>query len=186
MDIILLRHGKPMIAQDERCNSQGFHEWLSRYDTAAVDPQVMPDPATLQRVKAAHFVVCSGLSRSIDSARLLGLAQPGVSDARFNEAALPRLTLPWVSLTAKQWLVISRCAWFVGQHGDVASHRETRERAGQCAEQLIHYAELHRSVLLVGHGVMNHFIAKALSSMGWQAANTRSEHRYWSATRFSC
>jgi hypothetical protein len=42
-----------------------------------------------------------------------------------------------------------------------------RDRAREAAAKLVQLAEEHHAVLLVGHGFINHFIAKELRSRGW-------------------
>ncbi|MBS3935323.1 MAG: hypothetical protein KGZ43_04045 [Sulfuritalea sp.] len=44
---------------------------------------------------------------------------------------------------------------------------DARRRARQAAERLAELAEEHQNVLLVGHGFINHFIAKELQKSGW-------------------
>lgn len=47
------------------------------------------------------------------------------------------------------------------------------------ALRLIELAEEHQKVLLVGHGFINHFIAKELQKGGWYGP-TRPGKRFWS------
>jgi len=65
----------------------------------------------------------------------------------------------------------------MGYSRGVDSVQETKIRAKACAKLLI--SEAYKGpVLLVGHGYMNHLIAKELLVLGW-IRRSKHENTYW-------
>jgi len=59
----------------------------------------------------------------------------------------------------------------------------TRQRAGRMADRLIALVQEHGSVLAVGHGMFNRFVASQLRARGWRGPKLLS-HGYWATVEF--
>ena len=177
-EILLVRHGRP--ACDDRTPVQGpdFAQWLRVYDDAPLDPSAAP-PAGLQaRAAAAACVVTSTLRRARESAMLLAPNRTLLAEPVFAEAGIPA-RMPWrVALAPRYWGFFARVAWLCGWSGGAESLRQARDRADRAAERLGELARAHGSVMLVGHGMMNRLIARALRRRGWRGA--ASGFTFWS------
>lgn len=86
----------------------------------------------------------------------------------FRETELPNpLTkLRKIKLEPSIWALILRCLWFCGYSRGCESLSEAKDRAKNASEILVEYAQEHISVVLVGHGFFNMFIAKELQKKG--------------------
>jgi hypothetical protein len=58
------------------------------------------------------------------------------------------------------------------------SFTNAKNRAKEAAIRLIQLAEEHQSVLPVGHGFINHFIAKEIRKRGWYGPSKPGK-AYW-------
>jgi hypothetical protein len=52
-------------------------------------------------------------------------------------------------------------------------------RVSLAAEKLIQLAKSHDSVLLIGHGIINRYLAKELISKGWSGGAAPGGNKYW-------
>ncbi|MBU0654534.1 MAG: histidine phosphatase family protein [Gammaproteobacteria bacterium] len=60
------------------------------------------------------------------------------------------------------WVVVLRIAWFAGYAQNGESFPSARQRAQVATQHLTQLAAEHGSVLLVGHGIMNRLLGRAL------------------------
>jgi len=67
---------------------------------------------------------------------------------------------------------------FLGYSANGETIKEAKCRAERGAELLENLAKKQGSVLLVGHGFLNRFIAKRLISNGWKGPSTPGR-KYW-------
>ena len=66
----------------------------------------------------------------------------------------------------KVWAPILRVAWLFGYKNNSESFAEAKQRAELGADMLIEFAKENKTVLLIGHGIMNRLIAKAFIKRG--------------------
>jgi broad specificity phosphatase PhoE len=125
---------------------------------------------------AAECIVTSTLRRSLESAALLAPGRPVVSELLFVEAGMP--TADPEAIRPRRWDVFSRIAWMLGWSQGRESWPAARRRANHAAARLTELAREHGSVLLVGHGMLNLLIQRALRASGWSGGGWRSD--YWS------
>lgn len=175
--IVLMRHGKPEIDLSVCLSAQEFGEWIRCYDKACIDRGCPPPPAAIEQARQCSLVVCSDLRRSRESADILGVERIGRTDHAFREMEIPHATWRFPRLSVRIWLVLFRLAWIFGYSAGVESFKAAKERARHCAERLVGLAKEHETILFVGHGSFNWFVAGYLREMGWRA-NGRPR-KYW-------
>ena len=178
MKIILVRHGEPAFDMSQTIHRNDWATGLDAYDDAGLKSDSHP-PQTLHAViKHSARVLSSHLPRAMESAQRLRPGAKCISSELFREAPLPRqLPVPF-PCSAKTGAIITRLLWFMGYAGGAESHRQARQRATDATQQLIEHARTTGSVLLVGHGIFNLFIARRLLSQGWSGPK-RHQSRYW-------
>ena len=178
MRIILVRHGKPDISQEELVLGKDFGNWIDQYNAAELDLSLAPSGELITVLKDSGIVVCSTLKRSLDSAKTLEIKNYQ-SEARFREAELPHFGVFSLRLRAKTWLVVFRILWMLGFSGKVESFANMKLRAKTCAMKLSQLAQEHDSVVFIGHGFLNRSIAKSLMKSAWLELSS-PKMGYWS------
>jgi len=178
MKIVLIRHGKPNLGDTGKIKSIEIGQWIESYNAAKIDVECQPKKEALEIAKSCNRVVCSDLSRSIESANILGVKKIHHIERVFREAELPYAPFPFIKLEPNLWAIIFRVLWFCGLKSNSESLAEARIRAAIGVRKLKEIAENKGSVIFIGHGLMNRFIAKALLSSGWVSLN-RSGGKYW-------
>ena len=178
MHIILLRHGKVNYPPLTILSASSFSEWVASYDSNELDVSSKPTDEAMTLAKQANAVVCSVLPRSLESAKVLKIENATLNHAIFNEAGLPIANWKFPRLPVRIWAIIFRLAWFLGYSANSETLNEAKVRSSQAANKLIEMAEEHKSVLFIGHGIINYFIAYELRKLGWQGPKKPSR-KYW-------
>lgn len=178
MNIVLLRHGMPKIEKTLRMSAREFGLWVSAYNAAGIDNSSWPPPDAIQQANQCAVVVCSDLPRSLESAQALGVTDIHLCEPIFREMEMPYAKLAFPRLSPGLWSVLFRLAWLAGYSANAESFKEARKRARDCAKRLVELASRHGTVLLVGHGSLNWFIARYLAKWGWSAAG-KPPRKYW-------
>lgn len=176
--IVLVRHGwlhwdfvTPIAGRD-------FAAWLHGEDHAPIDPSRGPPPELQHLVESAERIAASTLRRSTESAQLLAPTKPALVDAAFREAELPTVFHSPLRLPPSAWAGVARSRWFLGWSPGVESFKTARDRAGHAAEILVAQANSRGPVVLVGHGLMNIFIAARLRRAGWHGPVVPGQHHW--------
>ncbi len=179
MQITILRHGIPDLSGWGKINTSRMPEWIEAYNSTGVKNEV--NPLSLEKVhELTHkFVVCSSLKRSIHSAEIIGYQSPDIIDAVFREAELPKVQIPLFRLTPHVCSIIFRFFWLLGVSTNVESLKAFKPRVALAAEKLIQLANKYDSVLFIGHGVFNRFLAKELISKGWTIEEAPNGTMLW-------
>jgi len=179
MEIIVLRHGKPIIPSLTRIHPLAFAEWVNLYNASGLCSSSKPTSEAREIANKSNVVVCSKLPRSIESAEALNVKEINLTSSIFNEAGLPIPSIKYPSLSPKAWAVIFRILWVLGYSNNSESYKEAKLRAKEAANKLIELAELESSVLFVGHGVYNRMVANALKENGWSGPKSPGT-KHWS------
>ncbi|WP_200870550.1 hypothetical protein [Methylobacter tundripaludum] len=87
MKIILMRHGKPVLAQTGRITPAEMERWIEHYNLSEVEADSAPI-AGLQRLDSTTCIVASTAPRALSSVQALGHTA-SIVDAVFCEAQLP-------------------------------------------------------------------------------------------------
>lgn len=178
MRIVLIRHGKPKLPDFTRIKSAEMSRWIDAYNSANICGSSAPDESVMTLAQACSYIVCSDLSRSLCSAKILKLEDIQLISKEFREAGLPYNAIPWLRLSPNAWAVIFRLLWFMGFSSNSESFNDFKLRAKHCTMALEKAASENRDVIFVGHGFMNRFIAKNLLANGW-SEHTKGGRGYW-------
>lgn len=179
-----MRHGRPDLDASTPLNSHRFPDWLDAYREAPLRDEAPPASA-IAMARQTRCIICSDLRRSIESARRLRPDIEAVIDAGLGEMAMPHGHIPLLKLSARGWARLFRIAWLLGYAAGAGENRKqgsARARLG--AERMTELCRLHGSLLFVGHGVFNRFLAHELRRSGWQGpANPGRQHWSWAEYR---
>ncbi len=185
MRIVLLRHGKPDTPAPKPQRVKDFHLWIKSYNTANLRKDSNPPRTIMGILNDLALVVCSDLPRSKESAQKLGFSQVDYAEPLFREMAMPYASFPSPKLSPNVWAILFRIMWFLGYSPNSESFSEAKLRAVSAANRLKELAHNNGSVLFVGHGLINAYIAKALLSEGWQGPASPGK-KYWEFGVYEC
>lgn len=181
-DIILMRHGKPLIdleASDAgRVAPSAIGALIKSYAQTTLRADENPTKDVVDMYRRSKAKITSDLPRAIESAQMLAPKEQFLRDPIFQEAGLPYVDWKGPRLSVFTWLVIFRIAWFLGFSANAESKDYALIRAKGGAQVLENLATEHGSVVLVGHGIMLRLIARELKRRGWVSSNKPSSH-YW-------
>ena len=180
MQITLMRHGKPKLASAGWVAGHEMGRWIAAYDQSSVAADTVP-ASSLAAARSATVVMTGTLARARSSAHALGHAGAEV-DALFCEAKLPFPLMRTPALPPYAWAAMLRLCWLCGYARGADSVAVVGTRAQAATARLVARAA-DGPVLLVGHGVMNRFIARELTAAGWRA-ETAHGSRHWGSVRF--
>jgi len=178
VEIVLIRHGRPIIDTSGKISAAEFGMWVSEYDMAGIDENHKPEHNAIDRAERCAFTVCSHLRRSIESARLLNIEAPGLVSPLFRECEMPHGNWRYPKLSKTTWSVLFRLFQLVGYSSNAESYRDIKVRSEKCANQLVALSLVHHSILFVGHGTLNWLIHKHLLRLGWLGPN-KSGRKHW-------
>ncbi|PUB09979.1 histidine phosphatase family protein [Paenisporosarcina sp. OV554] len=186
MEISLIRHGKSQLTENDRITCLEFKKWVERYDCNGVFEVSKHPSETLEIMETAKIVITSDLKRSVESAKLLNPKVKTIPDPLFRETELPTSSMKLFDLKLRPsiWAVILRLLWFSGYSNECESLSTAKLRAKKASQQLIDYADEHRSVVLVGHGFFNMLIATELQKKGWKGKR-KTGAKHWNCTTYS-
>jgi len=177
MRIVLLRHGKPDIEFGKMRVSE-LGRWIDSYNSSGIDRSHLPGSEAVGIANECNTVVCSDYLRSVESAELLGIKEVKQIDPAFREMGLPYGDWRTPKASAIVWASIFRVLWFLGYSSNSEHFSAAKKRAFYCAGKLQSIAQNRDSVLHVGHGLMNRYIAKELLLNGWQGP-ANPGNKYW-------
>lgn len=179
MEIILMRHGRPDIANSGAIGSRDMPGWISRYNEADTGSDVPPSTSR-QLAARAGTVISSDLPRALSSLKALGY-EPVQTDALYREAGLPAYGIGGLRLSPLVWSSMFRVLWLCGLSGNAETLHAAKARAATAAENLATLAgNTEGPVLLMGHGIMNRLIARRLLRQGWREIR-KPDKGYWGA-----
>jgi len=166
--IILIRHGEPIL--DKQCarSRKAMKQYIYDYDTARVLPftksPVLFSPEEIDTVYASPIV------RASDTAnKLFGSHFVIIEDSIFREFEREVFPLPLIHLRPKTWGILSRIPWIIGlQSRNIEGYSKAKRRAKSDALFLEQKANQNGRAALVAHGFLNRYLKKYLMKNGWQ------------------
>jgi broad specificity phosphatase PhoE len=182
--IVLARHGRPDLPVEARRPISGreIGRWYRCYNDSGIVGGT--PPIRLQEaVQGARCVVASDLRRSIESAACLAPADSVRVEASLREVGFPESLDSSLRLSPGVWVLIARAAQMLDSHDDEGGRFAVRARASQVAGTLARLAHDHQSVVAVGHGWFNRFIARELRRQGWHGPRFVPAG-YWSSVTY--
>ena len=161
MEIILVRHGKPVAANNPKVTPSGFAHWIRRYNASLVSEESKA-PLIRKAEFENFYVISSNLKRAQHSVKLLMDKSPMLSWPELREMEIPRYKLPF-RFKAWTWVYLNRALWMLGIKGSFESFKQAKLRAYQAAEKLVALAQEQNQLIVFGHGYMNYYLRKCLN-----------------------
>ncbi len=183
MKIVIIRHGKPSISAWPGIKARELGSWIVAYNRSGIAEE-SPPKKTINTAQTCVLIVTSDLPRSVESGRALGLGLPMISDELFREAGLPYGPITFLKMPPKMWALFFRILGSLGYEKNGESIAAFKERSRRASDRLISLAREHGSVVFVGHGLINAFIARELLSAGWKGPG-RMITPYWARAEYT-
>ena len=183
MRIVLVRHGKPSAVSVAPIAGHDIGRWVRHYNDAGITRELAPPVVVCDLASSAGCVVVSTLRRARESAAWLAASKDVRVDPELREAALPESLATSIRLPPGAWVVLARVAWWLNWSESDETIAMTRLRAGRVADRLGALAAEHGSVMAIGHGMFNRFVARELRRRGWRGP-TVLPRVYWSVAQF--
>ena len=157
--IIIYRHAKPIVSQNEIISGKDYPNWVKRYNDSDI---ILPK----KELPKEDLVFTSKIKRSIKTGEAIGKK---IKECElFNEAEVPLIRFPKFIKKAKFWIVISRVLWLYGVSIKCESYRKTKKRVNTAIEFIDSYLKTNDEIIIVGHGFINSMLKKQLLKNGWQ------------------
>jgi len=176
VQITILRHGEPDFKWQRSIKGSEFRNIESEYDSSGIIGS--PPVKSCDLISQHKCVVCSDFPRSIQSAKALGAKSIHLSSSVFREMNPPYFDNTPITMPLKYWVIILRGLWFLGFSKNTESFLNAKARAKNASEKLVELAGEHHSVLFVGHGFLNHYVAKELLKNNWSGPRSPGK-KYW-------
>jgi broad specificity phosphatase PhoE len=182
--IVLARHGRPDLPAEARRRISGreIGRWYRSYNESGI---VDAEPPALLRdaAREAGCVVASDLRRAIESAARLAPAATIRVDASLREVGFQEALGSSLRLSPNVWVLVARAAQMLDRRDEEGGRAAVRARAAAVAGTLAQLAGDHRSVVAIGHGWFNRFVARELRRQGWQGPRFVPSG-YWSSVAY--
>lgn len=181
MEIVLVRHGKPVSASNAKLDVNDFARWIDEYDQSKVDTTSYPSDELLN-ICVNSLIISSALPRAVHSAELASHQTNSKTYSLLNEMKIPAYFMPF-KMSVSYWLFINRFLWFLGFSGNVESYKKAKERSRLMVAELVNLATTNKRIVVFGHGLLNRQISKELIKLGWQKGSQSSA--YWGMQKLS-
>jgi len=183
--IVLARHGRPDLSAEARQPIRGreIGRWYRSYDASGIVHGVEPPASLREAARAAGCVVTSNTRRAIESASRLTAADTIRVEASLREVGFPESLDSSLRLSPNLWVFIARAAQMLDRDDDEGGRAAVRARAATVAETLAALARDRRSVVAIGHGWFNRFVARELRRQGWHGPRFVPSG-YWSSVTY--
>lgn len=181
MEIVLLRHGKPEIELKGHLNGTEIKQLVADYLQSGIKDS--PHKSLKNRFNH-YFIVCSDLTRSVQTAKKLDVDYIHLSDNLFAEIELPHFDQSKIRMPVTAWLILLRIMWLFGFKKNGESFSKAKVRAKEATNKLITLARENEKVILVGHGLMNRLIANQLRRHKWQGPISPGKN-HWQYGRYT-
>ena len=164
--IILLRHGEVDIKDYKNISANQFDKWIIDYNNSDIKSEFSSKDEIRYLLNETDILICSNFKRSSQSIEIFDKIPFETNDI-FNEAELPSLNWNLLKLNPKIWLIFFRILWLFGYSKNCESFKKTKQRAKKATEKLIELSNQNKTVILIGHGIMNKLIRKELILQKW-------------------
>lgn len=181
--ITLIRHGKPAIARPGWISSSDLSQFISHYQSARIASDSFPPENVKALVQTTKIILTSDLPRAMHSAQIFEPAISPISNPIFREIEFLlefRLNL---RLPFHVWIFLDTLLLSLGYSQYSQSQADNKKRIRKATELLEQKSHKTGSVVLIGHGITNLFIARELKKRGWRGPRMpKMEH--WGCTTY--
>jgi broad specificity phosphatase PhoE len=164
--IILLRHGEVEIENSKYISASQFGQWIVKYNNADIKSEFSSKDEIKDLLNSTDILICSNLKRSSQSLEVFEKIPLEKNDI-FNEAELPYSNWNLLKLNPQIWLIFFRILWLLGYSNNSESYKDAKQRAKSATEKLIELSTQNKTIILIGHGIMNKLIQKELVALKW-------------------
>ncbi len=185
LQIVLARHGRPDLppAARQRIRGREIGPWYRLYDVSGIVAGVEAPAALREAARAAGCLVASDTRRAMESAARLSTPHTIRVEASLREVGFPESLNSSLRLSPNVWVLIARASQMLDRHDGEGGRVAVRARASDAADTLARLAGEHRSVVAIGHGWFNRFVARELRRQGWQGPRVVPAG-YWSSVTY--
>jgi broad specificity phosphatase PhoE len=183
--IVLARHGRPDLPVETRqpiCGRE-IGRWYRRYDASGILAGLAAPPALREAARTAGCVAASDTRRAIESAACLTDAGAIRVEASLREVGFPESLNSSLRLSPNLWVFLARTSQMLDRDDEEGGRAAVRARAAVAAGALARLADDHQSVVAIGHGWFNRFVARELRRRGWQGPRFVPSG-YWSSVTY--
>lgn len=166
--IVLIRHGEPMLQHRGWKKRHEVIQYVKQYDSVDVyAPSFIPLTLVPNELNVIHT---SSIRRAVSTAeQVFQQDQLLQSDTLFREFERKIFSFPNLKLPLRFWLLGSRALWYIGLNDrGIESRRSAKQRVQKAADVLEQDALKNRNAVLVAHGLFNHYLEKYLNKRGWK------------------
>lgn len=167
--IILVRHGEPALHKKGWRTRKEAMTFIKQYDSVGVyAPKHHP---VMLAAGDVEIIFTSTLQRSVSTAeQLFQGSENQKAEAVFREFERKVFWFPNVKLPLSWWMTGSRLLWLMGiNKRGIESFADAKQRAKEAVMLLEEETTENGKVLLVSHGLLNHYLAKYLKKNGWNS-----------------
>jgi broad specificity phosphatase PhoE len=168
MVITIIRHGKVNHTWKKSCTSAEFDEECRLYDIAPIEDM------SCARTYKAQKVYISTLDRSYQTARQLFGEKEFAKTALINEVPLSSSFDTKIKLPLWFWNVTGRLQWFYNSKRQIETRKQTRKRAEEFVQELLHSNE---DCAIVTHGFFMHTLISVMKKHGFKGDNTSMNYK---------
>ena len=165
-----------------RISGRDIGRWYRSYNESGI-VEAEPPARLRDAARGAGCVVASDLRRAIESAACLTPVDTIRVETSLREVGFPEALDSSLRLSPNLWVFIARAAQMLDRGDDEGGRAAIRARAAGVAEMLARLAGDHRSVVAIGHGWFNRFVARELRRQGWHGPRFVPSG-YWSSVTF--
>ncbi len=170
LQIVLVRHAKPITSKKGHVNFAEAEELLEEYRNSSVHniPEAPVCTDNITDVEIYH----SDLNRARETAKAIFPSEvfTHVEEPRFRELDRQNINLP-IRIPYSLHTTLSRLAWLTGTMKGVEKPFEAHKRLRNNAGYLDHLVQKQKVLIVVGHGFHNYFVGRFLRRLGYTRVN---------------
>ena len=167
-----MRHAKVLIV-NRKIYANEFKSVIEEYDNTPIEEHIENFDELEEIMDEVNFFVSSGLRRSVESLELFHKKADYI-DKLFAEVESPYSKRKMIKLPLYTWGFWFKLLWRLGYSSGSGSYKESQEDAIKASLKLDEFSKSHGTILLLGHGLKNILIVKALKKRGWQESKKMS------------
>ena len=177
MQIVLVRHAKVLIENQNSTSANEMNRWVEEYNHAPID-STLPKNEVVSLIQNSNYKIVSSLYRTEASLSLLKI-EAHEKNSLFDEIDLPQTKGTWLKLKPKMWLMTLRIVMLIGFGKKEKVLKEAKQRAKEASLYLQKSAKEHDSVTLLGHGGFNYLLDKELKKLGFRCVEKNNSSKNW-------